>query len=68
MFLADMNDFAKMNEVYKTLGTGAMSSRVERECCTTEVVIDMLIWTHSCVAVKTLPLGTDVEIECVAVL
>ncbi|KAG9694247.1 hypothetical protein KCU95_g5845, partial [Aureobasidium melanogenum] len=29
VFLADMNDFAKMNEVYKTLGTGAMSSRVE---------------------------------------
>lgn len=32
------------------------------------VLFDLLIWIYSCVAVKTLPLGTDVEIECVAVL
>ncbi|CAD0087974.1 unnamed protein product [Aureobasidium vineae] len=49
VFLASMDDFAKMNEVYKTYWGDVKPSR-------------------TCVAVKTLPLGTDVEIECVAVL
>ncbi|TQV97894.1 L-PSP endoribonuclease family protein Brt1 [Cordyceps javanica] len=45
VFLASMDDFAKMNEVYVTY------------------------WGDvNCVAVKTLPLNTDVEIECTAVL
>ncbi|KAI4835345.1 YjgF-like protein [Aureobasidium sp. EXF-8845] len=49
VFLASMDDFAKMNEVYKTYWGDVKPSR-------------------TCVAVKTLPMGTDVEIECVAVL
>ncbi|KAH8893033.1 L-PSP endoribonuclease family protein Brt1 [Thozetella sp. PMI_491] len=49
VFLADMDDFAKMNEVYTTYWGDVKPCR-------------------TCVAVKTLPLNTDVEIECVAVL
>ncbi|KAI4746711.1 YjgF-like protein [Aureobasidium sp. EXF-12298] len=49
VFLASMDDFAKMNEVYKTYWGDVKPSR-------------------TCVAVRTLPMGTDVEIECVAVL
>ncbi|KAM0716270.1 hypothetical protein Q7P37_007715 [Cladosporium fusiforme] len=50
VFLADMQDFAAMNEAYKShWGSGAKPAR-------------------TCVAVKQLPLGTDVEIECQAVL
>ncbi|KAH0362073.1 hypothetical protein KCU65_g8267, partial [Aureobasidium melanogenum] len=44
VFLADMDDFAKMNEVYKTYWGDVKPSR-------------------TCVAVKMLPLGTDVEID-----
>ncbi|KAK5072885.1 hypothetical protein LTR51_005526 [Lithohypha guttulata] len=49
VFLADMNDFAKMNEVYERFWGDIKPAR-------------------TCVAVKTLPLNTDVEIKCVAVL
>ncbi|EGR48928.1 hypothetical protein MKX07_006970 [Trichoderma sp. CBMAI-0711] len=49
VFLADMGDFAKMNEVYSTYWGDVKPCR-------------------TCVAVKTLPLNTDVEIECTAVL
>jgi enamine deaminase RidA (YjgF/YER057c/UK114 family) len=49
VFLADMADFAKMNEVYCTYWGDIKPCR-------------------TCVAVKELPLGTDVEIECTAVL
>ncbi|KAH8653795.1 putative L-PSP endoribonuclease family protein Brt1 [Xylariales sp. PMI_506] len=49
VFLANMDDFAKMNEVYTTYWGDVKPCR-------------------TCVAVKTLPLNTDVEIECVAVL
>ncbi|KAK8147109.1 hypothetical protein MY1884_002529 [Beauveria asiatica] len=48
VFLANMDDFAKMNEVYKTYWGDVKPCR-------------------TCVAVKTLPLNTDVEIECTAV-
>ncbi|KAK5193387.1 hypothetical protein LTR99_006939 [Exophiala xenobiotica] len=49
VFLADMEDFAKMNEVYTTYWGDVKPAR-------------------TCVAVKTLPLNTDVEIKCVAVV
>ncbi|RFU30243.1 hypothetical protein B7463_g6087, partial [Scytalidium lignicola] len=49
VFLANMDDFAAMNEVYCTYWGDVKPCR-------------------TCVAVKTLPLNTDVEIECVAVL
>ena len=48
VFLADMEDFAEMNEVYSTFFTGTAPAR-------------------SAVAVKTLPKGARVEIECIAV-
>ncbi|KAI1610458.1 Endoribonuclease L-PSP/chorismate mutase-like protein [Exophiala viscosa] len=49
VFLADMDDFAKMNEIYTQYWGDVKPAR-------------------TCVAVKTLPLNTDVEIKCVAVL
>ena len=48
VFLADMNDFAGMNEVYADFFAAPFPAR-------------------SVVAVKTLPKGASVEIECVAV-
>ncbi|TVY39836.1 2-iminobutanoate/2-iminopropanoate deaminase [Lachnellula subtilissima] len=48
VFLADMDDFSKMNEVYMTYWGDIKPCR-------------------TCVAVKTLPHKTDVEIECTAV-
>ena len=48
VFLADMNDFAGMNEVYADFFAAPFPAR-------------------SAVAVKTLPKGASVEIECVAV-
>lgn len=47
VFLADMNDFALMNEVYSTFFTEPFPAR-------------------SAVAIKTLPKGAKVEIECIA--
>lgn len=47
VFLADMGDFAAMNEVYATFFTAPFPAR-------------------SAVAVKTLPKGALVEIECIA--
>ncbi|KAL2836082.1 Endoribonuclease L-PSP/chorismate mutase-like protein [Aspergillus pseudodeflectus] len=49
VFLSNMNDFAKMNEVYKMYWGDIKPCR-------------------TCVAVKTLPLNVDVEIECTALL
>ncbi|KXL50122.1 hypothetical protein M433DRAFT_151497 [Acidomyces richmondensis BFW] len=49
VFLADMKDFAAMNEVYSQYWGDVKPCR-------------------TCVAAKQLPLGTDVEIECIAVL
>ena len=48
VFLADMNDFAEMNEVYAEFFKAPFPAR-------------------SAVAVKTLPKGARVEIECIAV-
>lgn len=48
VFLADINDFAEMNEVYATFFEGIAPAR-------------------SAMAVKTLPKGARVEIECIAV-
>lgn len=48
VFLADMNDFAAMNEVYATFFAAPFPAR-------------------SAVAVKTLPKGALVEVECIAV-
>ncbi len=47
VFLADMNDFAEMNEVYAEFFKAPFPAR-------------------SAVAVKTLPKGARVEIECIA--
>ncbi len=47
VFLADMGDFAAMNEVYASFFTEPFPAR-------------------SAVAVKTLPIGALVEIECIA--
>ncbi|KAK8152002.1 Endoribonuclease L-PSP/chorismate mutase-like protein [Phyllosticta citribraziliensis] len=49
VFIDNMDNFAKMNEVYMQYWGDVKPCR-------------------TCVAVKTLPLGTDVEIECTAVL
>ena len=47
VFMADMNDFAAMNEVYATFFTEPFPAR-------------------SAVAVKALPKGVLVEVECIA--
>lgn len=65
VFLADMDDFVKMNEVYMTYWGDVKP-------CRTWVLhqllgINVLLTFLSCVAVKTLPHNTDVEIECTAV-
>ncbi|KAL4787586.1 Endoribonuclease L-PSP/chorismate mutase-like protein [Aspergillus varians] len=49
VFLADMNDFGDVNEVYMEAFPEPRPAR-------------------TCVAVKTLPMGSDVEIECSAVV
>ncbi len=48
VFLADINDFAAINEVYATYFAQPFPTR-------------------SCVAVKDLPKGVGIEIECIAV-
>jgi 2-iminobutanoate/2-iminopropanoate deaminase len=48
VFLADINDFAEMNEVYAGFFTGTPPAR-------------------SAIAVKDMPKGARVEIECIAV-
>ena len=48
VFLADINDFAEMNEVYAGFFTGTPPAR-------------------SAIAVKDMPTGARVEIECIAV-
>ncbi len=48
VFLADITDFAEMNEVYASFFTAPFPAR-------------------SAMAVKTLPKGARVEIECIAV-
>lgn len=48
VFLADINDFAEMNEVYASFFEGVAPAR-------------------SAMAVKALPKGARVEIECIAV-
>ncbi|RAH71990.1 L-PSP endoribonuclease family protein Brt1 [Aspergillus aculeatinus CBS 121060] len=52
IFLTDMGDFGAVNEVYT--GVFAGEGRV--------------VPARTCVAVKSLPMGTDVEIECSAVV
>ncbi|PYH47205.1 putative L-PSP endoribonuclease family protein Brt1 [Aspergillus saccharolyticus JOP 1030-1] len=49
IFLTDMNDFAAVNEVYKAVFGAACEG---------------VMPARTCVAVKSLPMGTDVEIEC----
>ncbi|KAH7010188.1 Endoribonuclease L-PSP/chorismate mutase-like protein [Ilyonectria destructans] len=49
VFLSDMGDFAKMNEVYEQYWGEVKPAR-------------------TCVAVKTLPDHTDVEIKCVGIV
>ncbi len=69
VFIADMKDFAAMNEVYTQYFGDVKPCRtyVDRPNLTTGLVA-VLTDMRSCVAAKQLPLGTDVEIECVAVL
>jgi 2-iminobutanoate/2-iminopropanoate deaminase len=62
VFLADMKDFADMNEVYE-------------QVLSPPVFLELILQAfgtpkpaRSCVAVKTLPKNVDVEIECIAVV
>lgn len=63
VFLADMDDFAKMNEVYREYFGDMKPARtlVSHPFHPFKVIISR------CVAVKTLPLNTDVEIKYIAV-
>ena len=48
IFLADMDDFAAVNEIYARYFEGTVPP------------------SRACVAVRTLPKGVDVEIDCIA--
>ena len=50
IFLTSMDDFAAVNRVYETYFPESAGPRPAR----------------TCVAVHQLPMGTDVEIECIA--
>ena len=82
IFLVEPADFAPMNEVYTTFFEGVkpvrlhpqtflaylptLVSRMKRrdsDCVTDSTDMRQ---ARTCVFVKALPLGTDVEIECIA--
>ncbi len=65
VFLADMDDFAKMNEVYKEYFGDVKPARTFVSFFTFPFGAGLTL--SRCVAVKTLPLNTDVEIKCIAV-
>ena len=66
VFIDDMANFAAMNEVGNALASISSVISDSQQVYTT-------YWgenkpCRTCVAAKQLPLGTDVEIECIAVL
>lgn len=65
-----MADFAKMNEVYTTYWGDVKPCRtyVPLQSAVLDLELTCNVCSASCVAVKTLPLNTDVEIECTALL
>lgn len=63
VFLADMDDFGKMNDVYKEYFGDVKPARTFVFHASLFAVLIVV----RCVAVKTLPLNTDVEIKCIAV-
>lgn len=70
VFIADMADFAKMNEVYSQYFGDVKPSRTWVPRCLPKISVlrRKLTTTRSCVATKQLPFGTDVEIDCIAIL
>jgi enamine deaminase RidA (YjgF/YER057c/UK114 family) len=70
VFIADMADFAKMNEAYSQYFGDIQPSRtcVHRSFPKVSLRRRELTKTRSCVAAKQLPFGTDVEIDCIATL
>lgn len=69
VFLANMEDFAAMNEIYgQFLNHELKPVSVIVVLCVVRLYnfTDGIIQARTCVSVKALPLGTDVEIECSA--
>lgn len=67
-YLADMADSAAMNSVYTRYFGEVKPSRTY--ATHPRILLDKAVLNDvcSCVAVKTLPLGTDIEIECIALV
>lgn len=65
-----MKDFAQMNQVYGEYWGHVKPSRtyVESKCFRMVMFLVTNSTLHSCVAVKTLPEHTDVEIKCVGLV
>lgn len=70
VFLSDMDNFADMNSVYVQYWGDVKPCRTYVFLSTevTYFYLDHSLTGNRCVAVKTLPLNTDVEIECIATL
>lgn len=66
IFLSDMTNFAAMNRVYNTFF--AEPKPVRRQTSSQLPIHDAnaFLQCRTCVAVKELPMKTDVEIECIA--
>lgn len=70
IFLADMEDFGAMNEAYME---GFPEPRPVchpflRSWFGLDVKADYMSKARSCIGVKALPMGSDVEMECLAVV
>jgi enamine deaminase RidA (YjgF/YER057c/UK114 family) len=63
VFLANMDDFAAVNEVYAKFFPDPKPVSLSHRILPREVTVPDKIQVRTCVAVKTLPLNTDVEIE-----
>ncbi|EEP77989.1 endoribonuclease L-PSP [Uncinocarpus reesii 1704] len=71
VFLTSMKDFAEMNEAYEPFFSGGVKPVwiiLEFKIRISVKLMPILLKCRTCVAVKELPFGTDVEIECIAFL
>lgn len=67
VYLTNMADYTAMNEAYEALFPEPKPvSWIPTEDKTYD---NLTVWqARTCVCVQSLPLGTDIEIECIAVL
>ena len=66
VFLTDMSNFAAMNKVYETMFKDPKPVSASQLSLRAVCLRDVHLQCRTCVAVKELPMRTDVEIECIA--